>query len=266
MTDERKRDPGITTFDIAWERFTTMNKSPSKPGALQKLALLAALCVASQARAAAGPDSKMAPLDQYLMPRDAEIALARSAAPDSVSRDADVFVLGAHGYELAVKGKNGFTCAVERSWVVELDNPDFWDPKMRAPFCFNAPAARSYWPITVEKTRLILSGISREQMADRIKAGFDSKQLPPVESGSMCYMMSRQGYLAGAHGPWHPHVMLFIPPTEETAWGANQPDSPVFAAQEAANHLTIIMIPVGNWSDGTPDQLSGSSASDTHKH
>ena len=61
--------------------------------------------------------ASMAPLDQYLMDRGAEIAMARSAAPEAISRDADVLVLGRHGYETAVKGKNGFVCVVERGWM-----------------------------------------------------------------------------------------------------------------------------------------------------
>jgi hypothetical protein len=79
--------------------------------ALGALALVVVLAAAQPARAA---DAKtlypsMAPLDQYLMPdRDAEIALARSAAPPSVSNDATVLVLGRRGYETAVEGKNGF--------------------------------------------------------------------------------------------------------------------------------------------------------------
>ena len=75
----------------------------------------------------------MAPLDQYLMERDAEVILARSAAPQSISHDADVMVLGRHGYETAVKGKNGFVCMVERSWSAGFDDPDFWNPKVRGP-------------------------------------------------------------------------------------------------------------------------------------
>jgi hypothetical protein len=47
--------------------------------------------------------------------RNAEIALARSAAPDAISRDAEVLVLGRNGYQTAVTGKNGFVCVVERS-------------------------------------------------------------------------------------------------------------------------------------------------------
>ena len=77
------------------------------------------------------PYPKMAPIDQYMMTRDAEIALARSAAPESISRDAEVMVLGQHGYETAVKGKNGFVCLVERSWTAGIDDPDFWNPKLR---------------------------------------------------------------------------------------------------------------------------------------
>src|SRR5579864_1667641 len=94
----------------------------------------------------------MAPLDQYLMERNAEIALARSAAPPSISQDADVMVLGRHGYETAVKGKNGFVCIVERAWTSPSDEPGFWNPKQRGPICFNPPAVRSYLPQTILKT------------------------------------------------------------------------------------------------------------------
>jgi hypothetical protein len=97
----------------------------------------------------------MAPLEQYLMERDAEIALARSAAPDSISLDAEVMVLGQHGYETAVKGKNGFVCMVERSWASPLDHPDFWNPRLLGPNCFNAVAARSYLALTARKTKVI---------------------------------------------------------------------------------------------------------------
>jgi hypothetical protein len=51
--------------------------------------------------AAAQPDPypKMAPVDQYLMEENTEIQLARSAAPDSISRDATILVLRRQGYE-----------------------------------------------------------------------------------------------------------------------------------------------------------------------
>jgi hypothetical protein len=219
---------------------------------------------------------KMAPLDQYLMERNAEIALARSAAPDSISHDADVLVLGPHAYENAVKGKNGFVCVVMRSWAAGPEDPDFWNPKVRAPICFNAPAARSDWPIIFKRTGLILAGMSKERMVESIKSSFDKKELPAMEPGSMCYMMSRDQYLGDPVGRWRPHLMFFLPQTSDMAWGAGLPGSPVIAGQDPLDHLTVFMIPVGKWSDGTAehsgdksanDKAAGdNSASDSHKH
>src|ERR1700677_3708087 len=125
--------------------------------ALGSFALVVVLGAAWQAHAqdAKTPYPSMAPVDQYLMAdRDAEIALARSAAPESIAHDAEVMVLGRKGYETAVQGKNGFVCMVERSWTAGIDDPDFWNPKVRAAICFNPPAARSQIPLTLKKTEL----------------------------------------------------------------------------------------------------------------
>src|SRR5216684_7968051 len=134
--------------------------------ALGSFALVVMLGVAGQGQAqdAKAPYPNMAPLDQYLMERNAEMALARSAAPESISRDAEVMVLGRHGYETALKGKNGFVCMVWRSWAAGIDDPEFWNAKLRAPICFNPPAARFTVPLTVKKTELLLAGRSRTQM------------------------------------------------------------------------------------------------------
>jgi len=205
----------------------------------------------AQAQEVKTPYPNMAPLGQYLMERDAEIALARSAAPDSISRDAEVMVLGQHGYETAVKGKNGFVCLVERSWASPLDHPDFWNPKLRAPNCFNAVAARSYLPLTVRKTKVILATRSKAEMVRDIKAAVDKKELPAPELGAMCYMMSKQGYLNDAAGHWHPHLMFFLPPTDPATWGAGLPGAPLLSASDDLGRMTVFMVPVGRWSDGT---------------
>src|SRR5580692_453517 len=135
----------------------------------------------AQAQVRESPYPKMAPIEQYMMTPDAEMALARSAAPESLSRDAEVMVLGPHGYKTAVKGKNGFVCVVERGWTAGPDDPDFWNPKLRGPICFNPPAVRSYLPQTIRKTQSILAGRSKAQMAENIKAALDKKELPPPE-------------------------------------------------------------------------------------
>src|SRR3979411_1245332 len=128
------------------------------------------------------PYPSMAPLDQYLMERNAEIALARSAAPESISQDAEVIVLGRHGYETAMKGKNGFVCMVWRSWAAGIDDPDFWNPKLRAPICFNPPAARFNVLLTRKRTELVLAGRSKSQIC----ADLERKELPALEPGAMC--------------------------------------------------------------------------------
>ena len=117
------------------------------------LGILALVAVLSAARPGCAADDKMASLDQYLMAdRNAEIALARSAAPPSISGDATVMVLGQHGYETAVTGKNGFVCIVDRVWTQPFDAPEFWNPKNRSPICYNPPAVRSVLPLTVKRT------------------------------------------------------------------------------------------------------------------
>jgi hypothetical protein len=196
----------------------------------------------------------MAPVDQYLIEDQAsEIALARSAAPESISRDADVLVLGRHGYETAVKGKNGFVCVVERSWTAPPDDPNFWNPKLRGPICFNAAAARSYLPRTIKKTELILAGRTKAQMIEAVTVAIDKKELPPMETGAMSYMLSKQGYLGDGIGHWHPHLMFFYTQTDPATWGADQSDSPIAALSDTWENLTTFLVPVREWSDGTPD-------------
>lgn len=231
-----------------------MTRKALRTIALTSFAQVAMLAAAWQAQAqdAKAPYPSMAPLDQYLMERNAEIALARSAAPESISHDAEVMVLGQHGYETAVKGKNGFVCVVQRSWAAGIDDPDFWNPKLRAPICFNPLGARFNIPLTIKRTELILSGRSKAQMFDDIKAAFDRKEMPPLESGAMCYMLSKQGYLNDRDGHWHPHLMFFVPLTEPASWGAGLPGSPVVAAfTDTLERHTVFLVPVGKWSDGT---------------
>ena len=208
----------------------------------------------AMAQDAKAPYPSMAPVDQYLMEdRSSEIALARSAAPESISRDAEVVVLGRHGYETAIQGKNGFVCIVERSWTSPIDDPGFWNPKGRAPICFNAAAARSYLPRTIKKTDLILAGSTKAQMVETIAAAIEKKELPAMEPGAMCYMLSKQGYLSDRDGHWHPHLMFFVSQADPAAWGAGLPGSPVFAFNDTWEHLTTFLVPVRVWSDGTPD-------------
>lgn len=197
----------------------------------------------------------MASIENYLMPdRDAEIALARSAAPEAISGDAKILVLGWRGYETANEGKNGFICMVERSWILPYNSAEFWNPKVRTPVCFNPAAARSILPLTIKRTGMVLAGLSKAQMINSIKAGFDDKTLLAPEPGAMSYMMSRKGYLSDAIGHHVPHLMFYFPLTDKASWGADLRGSPVTLNpqfRDGPEPITEFVIPVGKWSDGT---------------
>ncbi|MGB8523772.1 MAG: hypothetical protein WCD43_12455 [Candidatus Acidiferrales bacterium] len=230
---------------------------------LASFALVVVLGAAWQARAqdAKTPYPSMAPLDQYLMDRDAEIAMARSAAPEAISRDADVLVLGRHGYETAVKGKNGFVCVVERGWMSPFDGDftaNFWNPKLRGPLCFNPPAARSILPMTYKRTEMALAGQSKAQIFEAMKA-YVKQGLPPLEPGAMSYMMSKEQYLSdnGQHN-WMAHLMFYTPFIDSSAWGADMPLTPVMLNPQFHGHpepIDVFMVPAGWWSDGTADPV-----------
>ena len=154
-----------------------MRKKKINAIAIKGFALLVALGTAYPARSqdAKTTYTKMAPVEQYLMAdRAAEIALARSAAPESISRDAEVLVLGRHGFETAVKGKNGFVCIVGRGWTSAAD-ADFWNPKVRVPMCVNAPAARSYLLRFTKETEWGLAGRTQAQMSEAITSAIKKK-------------------------------------------------------------------------------------------
>jgi hypothetical protein len=192
----------------------------------------------------------MAPAVQYRMAdRSEEIAAARSAAPASISDDAEVLVLGDHGYETAFKGKNGFVCLVERSWFASFEDPEFWNPKVRSPICLNAAAAGTVLPVDLEKTQWALAGLSKAEMVARSQSSASAHRAPA--QGSMGYMMSKQGHLSDAVGHWHPHLMFFQPHVAVSDWGANLPGSPVLGQEGGPNEATVYFVPLSKWSDGT---------------
>jgi hypothetical protein len=182
--------------------------------------------------------------------KNAEIQLARSAAPESISRDAEVLVLGRDGFETAVKGKNGFVCIVERSWTSAPD-ADFLNPKVRTPISYNPAAAHSYLPRNIKRINLILAGRTKAQTDETIVAAIDKKELPAMEPGAMCYMMSKQGYGGDSVEHWPPHLMFYFSQIDPAAWGAGLPGSPIFASNDTSEHLTTFVVAVQRWSDGT---------------
>ena len=213
----------------------------------------AALFAPAEANAGQSAYPQMAPLEKYLpTSQSAEVALARSAAPPSVSDKAEILVLSADGYKSVAKGTNGFVCYVARSWDNDIDNAEFWNPKTRGPMCLNPAAVRSTLPYYLQRTKWVLSGVSRAEMTDRIKAAIAARTITAPEAGAMSYMLSKDGYLGdGAGGPWHPHVMFWGPPVVSEEWGADVPGSPIISAPSDLMPFTMFFVLVRKWSDGT---------------
>ncbi len=240
-----------------------MNRKRFRATGFLSFGLILVLDMAWPARAETQQTSypSMAPLDQYLMDRNAEIAMARSAAPEAISGDAEILVLGRLGYETAVKGKNGFVCVVDRNWTGQFEgegSEKFWNPRMRGPICFNPPAARSILPITVKRTELVLAGQSKAQIFESMKA-FVKQGLPPLEPGAMSYMMSKDQYLTdGSPHHWIAHLMFYTPLMDGAVWGADLSKSPVMLNPQFHGDpepIDVFMVPAGWWSDGTPDPV-----------
>jgi hypothetical protein len=216
-----------------------------------------AMPIAGSTATASYPE--MAPIAQYLIAdRQAEIGLARSAAPASISGHATVLVLTPQGYETAATGTNGFTCLVERSWENAFDNAEFWNEKMRAPVCYNASASRSVLPYTVFRAKLILAHGGKAKLLQRLRAAIAEKKLPRLEASSMAYMMSKDQYLNDGAKAWYPHVMVYAPQTASArggeSWGANRAGSPVVldtSDRIMPEPWTLFFIPVGTWSDNS---------------
>jgi hypothetical protein len=234
-----------------------MNRRMSASLSAQALVLTAALGLAGvgQAQEPKTLYLRIAPIDRYLIAdQNVEIALARSAAPPSISGDATIAVLKQRGYETVVKGKNGFVCIVERAWMSPFDSPEFWNPKMRGPVCFNPSAARSVLPFTYKRTEMILAGLSKAQIIDRLKEAVEKKEIPALEPGAMCFMMSREANLGDSVGHWHPHLMFYESRSDGADWGSDLPGSPVMLNpqfQTSPEPLTTFMVAVDRWSDGT---------------
>ena len=223
--------------EIGWERLVLV----ALAGALSSFQAQHAT-----AQAASSPYPNMAPIAQYRMDRDAEIALARTAAPASISRDAEILVLGEKNFEVAVKGTNGYVCAVGRAFGGPLSNPEFWSPKNRSPICYNPPAVRSLLPYAMKQTAMALAGASKSQIVEAIRTAVAKKELGPPETGSMAYMMSKDAYLTDRGGHNLAHLMFELPRD-----GSFRDDAAFFVSWDPAPVIEF-NVPVGQWSDGTP--------------
>jgi hypothetical protein len=204
----------------------------------------------------ASPYPTMAPLAKYLMPRAAEIEMARSAGPASISADADVLVLTKSGYVVAAKGSNGWVCFVGRMWSAGLDDPEFWNPKGRGPACLNPPAVQSVLPFYLARANWALAGDTRDEIAKLSQAGYADHRFTDPTPGSFAFMLSKEGYLNDqVAGPWRPHIMPFVAHSQLATWAAGFKGSPILSPATSTfrpyEPVTLVIV-APFWSDGTP--------------
>lgn len=215
-----------------------------------RLPLVAAIALFAACPLAAQHAPDLAP---YLMSdRAAEIALARTAAPKSISDSASVLVLTKTGYIESARGTNGFTCMVQRSFFANIGNANFWYPANRSPVCINPPAVRSVLPEILKRAEWIMAGVSPEEISKRTKQAYASHTLPMPESGSTAYMLSPMQVLAPTNPHWMPHLMFYFDRAlPDAAWGlADGNGAMIDGTGDSTWPVRLLLVPVRRWSDG----------------
>lgn len=196
------------------------------------------------------PGAKYSPLSGYMMEPDAEIAMARSAAPESISDHATIKVLTESGYKAVAEGDNGFVCIVMRGWSAPMFTPArdlelVSDTKLRAPICFDPVASRTVLPYQELRTKFGMQGLSPEAISKQVSEAYAKGELPKMEGVSFAYMWSADGQLGHGIGPWHPHMMVYAPYYTASMLGTaeNQTVGPFMAADEGTP-FALVVIPV----------------------
>jgi hypothetical protein len=193
---------------------------------------------------------KYPPLSEYMMARDAEIALAKSAAPDNISSHATIKVLTASGFQAVHNGDNGFVCMVMRGWSAPMYTPAqfrdlVYDAKVRAPICFNPDASRTVLPYYELRSKFGMEGRTLDQMAEGVQAAYAKGELPKRDSVSFAYMWSADQNLASGIGHWHPHMMVFAPYYDNSMLGNNEFSSPLpQLSDDAGTPFAVVVVPV----------------------
>jgi hypothetical protein len=202
-----------------------------------------------QATSMLGQNSKYPPLSEYMMTPEAEVALARSAAPENVSGHATVKILAASGYKVAAQGDNGFVCIVMRGWGAPTFSPAqlrdlVYYAKLRAPICFNPVASRTVLPLQELRARLGTEGKTPDQIAEVVQAAYTKGELPKMEMVAFAYMFSADQDLGPGVGHWHPHMMVYTPYYENSMLGGNQPGALPIVGDDAGTPFAVTVIPV----------------------
>jgi len=116
-----------------------------------------------------GQGPKYPPISEYMMPQEAEVNLAKSAAPANISSRATIKLLTTSGYQVTHNGDNGFVCMVMRGWAAPTYTPAQFrdlviDTKVYAPICFNPQASQSVMPYYELRSTLAMEARRRTRL------------------------------------------------------------------------------------------------------
>src|SRR5437868_11224607 len=139
-----------------------------------------------------------------LLPREQEMKLALSAAPEHLRDQAVVYVLKKAGFVKVRDSGNGFTCIVNRD-----------HPLNQKPTCYDAEGAATILPKVLRVGELLLQGKPLPEISAEIKEGFRTGKFISPRRPVVAYMLSGdiKAYnpATGEIGSFPPHVMFYAP-------------------------------------------------------
>src|SRR5687768_1703167 len=139
-----------------------------------------------------------------VLPPAEEVALARSAAPRSISANARVLALTDTGYAIIAEGSSRVTCVVNRSWDKSVE-----------PHCYDPEGAATVMPIELRRNHLRHIGKSEDEISRELALGLAAGKYRLPSRPALTYMMSARQVLyddSGKYvGRWRPHLMIYFP-------------------------------------------------------
>jgi hypothetical protein len=194
--------------------------------------------------------AKYPPMEEYLMPQPAEVALAKSAGPANISGRATIKVLTSSGFSVVHQGDNGFACMVMRGFSAPTYTPAqfrdlVYDSSLRAPICFDPKAAKEVMPYYELRTKLAMQGKNPDQIAEGVQTFYARGELPKRDGVCFAYMWSADQNLGSGIGHWHPHMMIFAPYYDNSMVGGDAFGAPVpQVSDDAGTPFSVVVIPV----------------------
>ena len=177
------------------------------------------------------------------LPRAQEVALAESAGPAHIVKDAAIYALEESGYVLVRKGTNGFSCLVLRSF-----------PGSQEPECYDPEGTATILPRRIDESRYRAEGLSREEVAAKMAEGFASGKYRAPQRSGIVYMLSCQNYVpiddTGSRIiHYQPHFMFYAPYLNDADIGGGSNDRWMPFMVAGGTPEALIIVPTGESAD-----------------